>query len=1037
MDPLAERLKNMTPLQRAVFALRETQARLDAIEQKRAEPIAIVGMACRFPGEACDAKSYWRLLCDRVDAIRVVPADRWDVDAFYDPDPAAHGKMNTRWGGFLDRIDEFDNHFFGISDREALRLDPQQRMLLELAWEALEDAGIPPSTLRGSRTGVFVGIAVSEYGIMLSTDLAQTDAHAAAGTSLCLAANRLSFTFGLQGPSMALDTACSSALVAVHLACQNIRAGECDAALAGGANLILSPIGTINLTKAGFCAADGRVRAFDAAASGYVRSDGAGLLLLKPLSAARKNHDPIYAVIRGSAVNQNGSSNGLTAPSRAAQEQVLREAYARAQVSPGRVQFVETQGTGTRLGDTIEALALGNVLGEGRPAGSRCAIGSVKSNIGHLETASGAASLMKAALALKHRQIPPNLHFHTPNPDIPFEALPLRVQQELEPWPDGAEPRIAGVSGFGFGGSNAHLVLEEAPGVALAQPVPPAAATGVPTSTADCRLPTADYLLPISARTEHALADLVERYGEFLYDDPPAWRDVCHTAAARRDHHDCRLAVLAKSHTEALELLQAFRGGELRPGAFHGRKPYGRSLKVAFVYDGRAESCKSCLPHVPAFAAAAKDVDAALVRVLGWPLTSLHGDDPRWDDPAFARPAALALQLALTAWWRHVGLAPDVVLGQGDGELAAAAAAGMLSLDEALRAAVAWCGTGSASGTPSPTSGTRPSSPLSGLPTRPALLPVLDASHGLAAAVGALGERHVDICLEIGSLAMTESIAPLLSASGSAAVALASFVAAAEGDEDVLTTVGALYAAGADLVWERLPPADGRPVRVPGYPWQRQRLWAPTKKWLPAVVGKSAPAGESAAAPIEETVVERTAAKKSSLRPDLTAPYVAPETELERTMSRLWCEALRIDRVGIHDNFFELGGDSLQATMLLNRLREYLGEALSGHVLFQLQTIRDLAAYLEAQYPDAVRRPFADAPPAAGDAAAAELTATVGAGEPRGGAEKSDDAPAASIPRLARDDQAEQLLARLDDLSDDEVEALLAEAAGGDEVTRE
>jgi acyl transferase domain-containing protein len=497
MDQVAERLKNMTPLGRAVFALKETQAWLDALKQKLAEPIAIVGMACRFPGGAWDARSYWRLLCDRVDAIRETPADRWDVDAFYDPDPAAHGKMNTRWGGFLDRIDEFDNHFFGISDREALRLDPQQRMLLELAWEAMEDAGIPPSTLRGSRTGVFVGIAVSEYGIMLSTDLAQTDAHAAAGTSLCLAANRFSFAFGLQGPSMSLDTACSSALVAVHLACQNIRAGECDAALAGGANLVLSPIGTVNHTKAGFCAADGRVRAFDAAASGYVRSEGAGLLLLKPLAAALKNRDPIYAVIRGSAVNQNGSSNGLTAPSRAAQEQVLREAYARAQVSPGRVQFVETQGTGTRLGDAIEALALGNLLREGRAPGSRCAIGSVKTNIGHLETASGTASLMKAALALTHRQIPPNLHFHTPNPDIPFDALPLRVQQELEPWPDSAEPRIAGVSAFGFGGSNVHLVLEESPQNLEEHRGYSSAASDVPTSTADCQLPTSSFPSPL------------------------------------------------------------------------------------------------------------------------------------------------------------------------------------------------------------------------------------------------------------------------------------------------------------------------------------------------------------------------------------------------------------------------------------------------------------------------------------------------------------------------------------------------------------
>ena len=446
MDQLAERLKNMTPLQRAVVALKETQARLDALERKQAEPIAVVGMACRFPGGAVDPRSYWQLLSAGVDAIRETPPERWDVERFYDPDPAAPGKMCSRWGGYLDHIEDFDNHFFGISDREALRIDPQQRLLLELSWEALEDAGLPPSSLRGTKTGAYVGISVSEYGIMLSTDVAETDAHAAAGTSLCLVANRLSFVFGLQGPSLALDTACSSSLVAVHLACQSIRNGECAMALAGGTNLILSPLGTINLTKAGFCARDGRVRAFDAEASGYVRGEGAGIVVLKPLTAALRDRNPIYAVIRGSAVNQNGGSNGLTAPSRAAQEQVLREAYARAKVAPGQIQYVETQGTGTHLGDTIEALALGSVLGEGRAAGSRCAIGSVKTNIGHLETASGVASLMKTALALKHRQLPPNLHYHAPNPDIPFDDLPLRVLQKLEPWPEASQRRLAGVT---------------------------------------------------------------------------------------------------------------------------------------------------------------------------------------------------------------------------------------------------------------------------------------------------------------------------------------------------------------------------------------------------------------------------------------------------------------------------------------------------------------------------------------------------------------------------------------------------------------
>ena len=470
MDLLEEQLSRMTPLQRAVVALKETRARLDELERRRSEPIAIIGMACRFPGGSVDPAGYWRALRSGTDAIREVPADRWNVDRYYDPDSRAPGKMNTRWGGFLDGIDEFDNHFFRISDREAMHMDPQHRILLELAWEALEDAGLPPGRLRGSRTGVFLGISHSEYGIMLSSELERTDAFVGTGTAHCIAANRISFLYGLSGPSLTLDTACSSSLVTVHMACQSLRAGESDLALAGGGSLILSPIGTINLTKAGFSAPDGRVRAFDAKASGYVRGEGAGLVVLKPLSAAQADGDPIYAVIRGSAINQNGASNGLTAPNGLAQEQVLRAACAQAGISPGQIGYVETQGTGTALGDTIEAITLGKVLRDGRETDRICAIGSVKTAIGHLEAASGVASLMKVALALKHRELPPSLHFETPNPSIPFDELPLRVQTECAPWLGTDEPRLAGVSAFGFGGSNAHAVLAEAPDAPPALP---------------------------------------------------------------------------------------------------------------------------------------------------------------------------------------------------------------------------------------------------------------------------------------------------------------------------------------------------------------------------------------------------------------------------------------------------------------------------------------------------------------------------------------------------------------------------------------
>ena len=909
MDRLADRLKNLSPLQRAVVALKETQARLEALERQRSEPIAVVGMACRFPGGAIDPRSFWQLLCSGVDAIRETPPERWDVDRFYDPDPIAPGKMCSRWGGYLDQIDAFDNHFFGISEREALRIDPQQRLLLELSWEALEDAGLPPSSLRGSKTGAFVGISVSEYGIMLSNDPAQTDAHAAAGTSLCLAANRLSFIFGLQGPSMAIDTACSSSLVAVHMACQGIRNGECEMALAGGTNLLLSPVGTINLTKAGFCAQDGRVRAFDAAASGYVRSEGAGIVVLKPLAAALKDRDPIYAVIRGSAVNQNGASNGLTAPSRAAQEQVMRDAYTRAKVSPAQVQYVETQGTGTRLGDTIEALALGSVLAEGRTAGSRCAIGAVKTNIGHLESASGIASLIKTALALKNGQLPPNLHFQSPNPDIPFDRLLLRVVQELEPWPDTTQPRLAGVSGFGFGGSNAHVVLEGPP------------------AEDNSSMESADgaCLLPLSARTEKALRDLASRYIDFLGNDPPLWRDVCYTAALRRDHHDCRLVVMAQTPSDARELLRSYLGGDPRPGVFSGRKPYGRGLKIAFVYDGPAEKWKSfgegLARSLPGFASTVGSCDDVLQGVLGWRLSPILHEAAASDGRQQDRPALLALQLALTAWWRNAGVTPDVVVGPGAGELAAACAAGILTTKEALRLAANHERDGVIPPPPQP---------------RAAVLPFLSAVDGQSHAGPDLGPAHWHACLhrpqDGNSVTKAISQREIDFCIGLGGGGTSAGQPSLETLAPSLANLGLLYAAGVDLTWGPLAPANGRCVSLPAYPWQRQRLWAPKNQWnLPASV-----AAETSPSPVR------------SPRPDLNTPYVAPQAGLETTLAEIWEGVLQVDRVGVHDNFFALGGHSLLAAQVASRIAGRVRADLPLREMFQSPTIAELAQRIDS-----------------------------------------------------------------------------------------
>lgn len=954
MGDLEQRLAQLTPLQRAVLALKETQQRLEALERQRDEPIALIGVACRFPGGANDAEAFWKLLCDEAHAIREVPADRWDVDAYYDPNPAAPGKTNSRWGGFLDGIDQFDNHFFSISDREAIRIDPQHRLTLELTWEALENAGVPPSSLRGSRTGVFVGMSHSEYGIMLSTDMAQSDAYVGTGTAHCLAANRVSFMYDFHGPSVMLDTACSSSLVAVHLACQALRTGEAELAIAGGVNIILSPLGTVNLTKAGFTSSDGRVRAFDAAASGYVRSEGGGLVVLKPLSAALRDNDRIYAVIRGSAVNQNGFSNGLTAPSRPAQETVLRQAYAAAKVAPNQVQYVETQGTGTRLGDAVEALSLGEVLGEGRPADDRCGIGSVKTNIGHLEAASGAASLIKVALALEHGEIPPTINFQNPSPDIPFSKLPLAVQVKRTPWPATKGVRTAGVSAFGFGGSNAHLVVTEPPAAR------PRASTGV----------AGPKWLALSARTEQALKAAARQYAAFLRrPDRPDWHDVCYTAAARRDHHDCRLTFQASSADAAAELLDRYLDGAPVPELLLGRKPYGRDLKIAVVL-GPFESAadprvRQAIARLPEWAAAAAEVDEALASVAGRKLTDLLGDDAAWTDAARRPLLTTALQCALLNWCRAAGMAPALTVGAGAGEIAAAVFAGVIPLADALRIAAAAGSNGSPAAW-KPAAARQPSlSATSGKPLAGADLELGAWRRQMAAkpdwnAVGAaLKERHVDFVLGLG-----EALERFARAAPREAKSLAMFV----GEPAIEAAYGPLYAAGASLRWALLQ-GLGRLVTAPTYPWQKHRLWADRKDWLQNAHGRSgsatpaaAPVAPAATAPT--TSAEASAALSASAaverreRPDLNTPFEAPRTALEQDLAATWCEILKLDRVGVHDNFFELGGDSLQAMILHNALQDRLGEVVLGYVLFQAQTIDRLSDYLRRNYSASIKRLF-------------------------------------------------------------------------------
>ena len=530
------------------------------------EPIAITGIACRFPG-AKGTDEFWQFLREGRDGITEIPPDRWDKERFYDSDAATPGRMNTKCGGFLEHVGEFDSHAFGISPREAERMDPQQRILMETTWEALENSGMSTEALAGSQTGVFIAISGSDYSRFQYSDPQFMDAYATTGNAISIAANRLSYFFDLHGPSIALDTACSSSLVALHTACQSIRNKDCDMAITGAVNLILHPEITIAFTKAGVITAHGRCRTFDASADGYVRGEGVGVVVLKPLSRALHEKDRIYAVIRGSAVNQDGKTNGLTAPSGQAQQAMLREACHRAGILPHELQYVETHGSATILGDPIEAMALGAVVGQGRPAGAFCSIGSVKASIGHLEAAAGMASLIKVALSLHHEEIPPSLHFQEPNPHIDFNKLQLKVQQKLEPWPRGEQRRLAGISSFGFGGTNCHVVVEEGPLLEASGPIRPL------------------QLLTLSAKTETALEAATSRLAAYLRENPSVnLGDLAYTLHKGRGAYDYRRMMVCGSLDEARSTLEKSDPGKVFTGLREPDEP-----KVVFMFPGVGE----------------------------------------------------------------------------------------------------------------------------------------------------------------------------------------------------------------------------------------------------------------------------------------------------------------------------------------------------------------------------------------------------------------------------------------------------------------
>lgn len=610
---------------RALLAIQQLQAKLEALEAEKHQPIAIVGMGCRFPGaETLD--DFWALLHAGKNAITEIPGDRWNLDQYYSPDPSAPGKMYTRHGGFVPHLYDFDAAFFRIAPREAASLDPQQRLLLEVSWEALEQAGIAPHRLLGQSVGVFVGICGIDYWHqLLQQDPNTIDAYLTTGNTHSTAAGRLSYLLGSTGPSLAIDAACASSLVAVHLACQSLRQRECDLAIVGGVNRILSPEMMVNFCKAKMLSATGRCHSFDASADGFVRSEGCGVVVLKRLDEALGDRDSVQAVILGSATNHDGRSSGLTVPNGLAQQAVIRQALKQSRLEPEQISYLEAHGTGTVLGDSIELEALGQVFGDAgtdtrsesvpvseMPQALRAAnrpvplwIGSVKTNIGHLEAASGMAGLIKVVLALQHQTLPPHLHLRQPNPQINWAQLPLKVPTIPTAWD--APRRIAGVNAFGFSGANAHVVLAEAP-------------TPAPADT----IPFPLHLLTLSARTEPALRQLVERYGQHLQQHPDLpIADLCWTANTGRSPLPHRLAILTDSLPDLLQKLRSVLQGTPTPGIYQGRaQPNAPALQIYYT----------AVPQPSTVSTLFLAPDTAAAQLPGLAAAFVEGSELTWHD---------------------------------------------------------------------------------------------------------------------------------------------------------------------------------------------------------------------------------------------------------------------------------------------------------------------------------------------------------------------------------------------------------------------
>jgi len=916
------------------------------------EPVAIIGMGCRFPGGANSPEAYWRLLREGVDAVTEIPAERWNIDDYYDPDPDKPGRMYSRHGGFIRDVDKFDAAFFRISPREAVSIDPQQRLALEVSWEALENAGQACDALKGSRTGVFIGITMNDYAQLMraNAEANRLDGYFFTGNPLNTTAGRISYTLGLEGPSMAIDTACSSSLVSVHQACQSLRSGESDLALAGGVNLVLSPENSVAVCKTRALSPDGRCKTFAADANGFVRSEGCGIVVLKLLSRAIADGDRVLAVIRGSAVNQDGASSGFTVPNGNAQQSVIRRALG--EIDPSSVSYVEAHGTGTSLGDPIEVLSLASVFGENRPATNPLLVGSVKTNIGHAESAAGIASLLKVVLGLVNQEIPPSLHFDQPSPHIPWNRLPVRVCSSLQSWDRGSKPRLAGVSAFGASGTNAHLIVEEAP------------------RTEDYKLPSDHslHLLTLSAKSMEALRDLAGQYRDRLIGSRESISDICFTANVGRSHFGHRLALLCSSPDEAGIEITKFLDGKSGAAISTSERDDSARPQVAFICAGEGSiftgSGRSLYETQPAFRRAIDRCDEALRKITGQSIVDSIFDwaavANRRDEPVYGA-ILFAVEVALAKLWRSWGIEPAAIFGHGAGLCAAACIAESINLEDGLRLvlhrsrlaqAAANNGAMAANAFDEYDEIARrvifatPRIPVFSSQTGEAIRGIPDADQLRRQFQEAAGPRSVSESIPVGEFDAFIEIGPNLE--GNLSKPLTEAIGAlwlgslSQGQDDrsvMLESLARLYCLGADVDWARVYEGhQHRRVSLPTYPFQRKRFWINEGKTEMEL--KDRPATPDATQPERREIIER------SLRQQIANLLAAD-----------------IEDVNVHIQFLEMGADSIVLVEAVHLIESEFGVKLNVRQFFEeLSTISALATYLDQHLP-AVETPLKDQSP--------------------------------------------------------------------------